>query len=212
MDGLNYMPADGTRAAIKNRGLRHHPDSSSSKNYSVSEGRTGGLFDQEVHLWCATVDEDGHYATPDVRQVPDFARSSGYPRPRRVSPCNCEPFRRAVPHYPGGSRGCACRSLPHACDLPQMTGRSASAFELSRPARASLCYGPSDRSPAQGRLRRRAPTQPVPGRAACQLPDQSTIIRLRSSSLIVRALGAHDQSRRLLLQPGCARAVCLNHA
>ena len=167
---------------------------------------------QEVLLWRATVDEDGHYATPDVRQVPDFARSSGYPRPRRVSPCNCEPFRRAVPHYPGGSRGCACRSLPHACDLPQMTGRSASAFELSRPARASLCYGPSDRSPAQGRLRRRAPTQPVPGRAACQLPDQSTIIRLRSSSLIVRALGAHDQSRRLLLQPGCARAVCLNHA
>ncbi len=162
MDGLNYMPADGTRAAIKNRGLRHHPDSSSSKNYSVSEGRTGGLFNQEVHLWCATVDEDGHYATPDVRQVPDFARSSGYPRPRRVSPCNCEPpFRRAVPHYPGGSRGCACRSLPHACDLPQMTGRSASAFELSRPARASLCYGPSDRSPAQGRLRRSAPTQPV---------------------------------------------------
>src|SRR5713226_2553685 len=35
------------------------------------------------------------------------------------------------------------------------TGGSASAFELSRPARASLCYGPSDRSAAQGRLRRR---------------------------------------------------------
>jgi len=33
---------------------------------------------QEVLLWRATVDEDGHYATPDVRQVPDFARSSGY--------------------------------------------------------------------------------------------------------------------------------------
>ena len=60
----------------------------------------------------------------------------------------------------GGSRGCACRLLPHTCSLPQMTGGSASALELSRPARASLCYGPSDRSAAQGRLRRRAPTQP----------------------------------------------------
>jgi hypothetical protein len=44
MNGLNYMPADSTRAAIKNRGLRHHPDGSSSKNYSVSEVRTGDLF------------------------------------------------------------------------------------------------------------------------------------------------------------------------
>jgi hypothetical protein len=44
MDGLNYMPADGTRAAINNRGLRHHPDGSSAKDYSVSEGRTGDLF------------------------------------------------------------------------------------------------------------------------------------------------------------------------
>ena len=45
-------------------------------------------------------------------------------------------------HYPGGSRGCACRLLPHACGLPQMTGGSASAFELSRPAQASLLLRP----------------------------------------------------------------------
>jgi hypothetical protein len=145
--------------------------------------------------------------------VPDFARSSGYPRPRRVSPCNCElPFRRAVPRYPGGSRGCACRLLPHACGLPQMTGGSASAFELSRPARASFCYGPSDRSPAQGRLRRRAPTQPVT--RPSRLPASGPIDNYPGEilpSLIVRALGAHDQSRRLLLQAGCPRAVCLNH-
>ena len=75
-------------------------------------------------------------------------------------------------HYPGGSRGCACRLLPHACGLPQMTGGSASALELSRPAQASLCYGPSDRSAAQGRLRRRAPPQPVtrPGRLPASGP------------------------------------------
>jgi hypothetical protein len=49
-----------------------------------------------------------------------------------------------------------------------MTGGSASALELSRPARASLCYGPSDRSAARGRLRRRAPAQPVT--RPCRLP------------------------------------------
>src|SRR6266853_2751776 len=38
-------------------------------------------------------------------------------------------------HYPGGSHGCACRLLPRSCCLPQMTGGSASALELSR------CYG-----------------------------------------------------------------------
>src|ERR1019366_8397395 len=70
-------------------------------------------------------------------------------------------------------RGCACRLLPHACSLPQMTGGSASALELSRPARASLCYGPPDCSTAQGRLGRRAPTQPVT--RPCRLPASGPI-------------------------------------
>ena len=98
-------------------------------------------------------------------------------------------------HYPGGSRRCACRLLPHTCGLPQMTGGSASALELSRPARASLCYGPSDRSAAQAAFVAGLRPSPLPGRAACQLPDQSTIIRVKPSSLVVRALGAHGQSR-----------------
>src|ERR1019366_5413452 len=107
-------------------------------------------------------------------------------------------------HYPGGSRGCACRLLPHTCGLPQMTGGSASALELSRPARASLCYGPSDRSAAQGRLCRRAPTQPVPRPAACQLPDQSTIIRVRPSLTdSSRPRGA----RSIASIPRCTRRV-----
>jgi hypothetical protein len=76
-------------------------------------------------------------------------------------------------HYPGGSRGCACRLLPHARGLPQMTGGSASALELSRPARASLRHGPSDRSAAQGRLCRRAPTQPIT--RPCRLPASGPI-------------------------------------
>ncbi len=87
--------------------------------------------------------------------------------------------------------------LPHTCGLPQMTGGSASALELSRPARASLCYGPSDRSAAQGRLRRRAPTQPVT--RPCRLPASGPIDNYPGEnppSLMVRALGAHGHSRR----------------
>jgi hypothetical protein len=45
--------------------------------------------------------------------------------------------------------------------LPQMAGGSASALSLSRPARASLTYGPSDRSAAQGDLCHEAPALPV---------------------------------------------------
>src|SRR6201987_6543377 len=46
-------------------------------------------------------------------------------------------------HYPGGSRGCACRLLPPSCSLPQMAGGSASALSLSRPAQASLTLRPT---------------------------------------------------------------------
>jgi len=101
MDGLNYMPADGTRAAIKNRGLRHHPDGSSSKNYSVSEGSTGDLFKFKKYFYGAprsmkmgTIVSPWHSPRAPIDKsamacdlarrrmsgsVPDFARSSGYP-------------------------------------------------------------------------------------------------------------------------------------
>jgi hypothetical protein len=68
-------------------------------------------------------------------------------------------FPRCRAHNPGGSRGCACRLLTHACS-PSPNDRRVG-VRISRPARASLCYGPSDRTAAQGRLCRRAPTQPV---------------------------------------------------
>ena len=45
-------------------------------------------------------------------------------------------------HYPGGSNGCICRFLPRSCCLPQMTGGSASALSLSRPAQASIILRP----------------------------------------------------------------------
>src|SRR5258708_6702197 len=46
-------------------------------------------------------------------------------------------------HYPGGSSGCACRLLPRSCCLPLLTGGSASALGLSRPAQASLTLRPT---------------------------------------------------------------------
>jgi hypothetical protein len=112
MDGLNYMPADGTCAAIKNRGLRHHPDGSSSKNYSVSEGRTGDLSKFKKYFYGAprsmkmgTIVSLWHYdgaASPRapidksamacdlalrlmLGSVPDFARSSDYPATAALS-------------------------------------------------------------------------------------------------------------------------------
>src|ERR1700738_467802 len=86
-------------------------------------------------------------------------------------------------HYPGGSSGCACRLLPRSRGLPQMAGGSASALSLSRPAQASLALRPA------GSLSRPKATfvtrlQPLrlPARAARQLPDQSTTLRVDSSS------------------------------
>src|SRR4030081_437215 len=67
--------------------------------------------------------------------------------------------------------------------LPQMAGGSASALSLSRPAQASLTLRPA------GSLSRPTATfvtrlQPLlsPARAARQLPDQSTTLRVESSS------------------------------
>jgi hypothetical protein len=61
---------------------------------------------------------------------------NGYP------PITCITFPTCCAHYPGGSNGCTCRWLPHSRGLPQMTGGSASALALSRPARASHALRP----------------------------------------------------------------------
>jgi hypothetical protein len=86
-------------------------------------------------------------------------------------------------HYPGGSNGCACRLLPRSCSLPQMAGGSASALSLSRPAQASLALRPAGSlsRPEATFVTRLQPCQ-LPSRAARQLPDQSTTLRVDSSS------------------------------
>src|SRR5215218_9648601 len=84
---------------------------------------------------------------------------------------------------PGGSGGCACRLLPRSCSLPQMAGGLASALSLSRPAQASLTLRPigSLSRPKATFVTRLRPFR-LPGRAARQLPDQSTTLRVESSS------------------------------
>ena len=85
-------------------------------------------------------------------------------------------------HYPGGSSGCACRLLPRSCSLPQMAGGSASALSLSRPAQASHTLRPAGSLSRPRRpLSRGSDPAGCPTRAARQLPDLSTIIRVRSS-------------------------------
>ena len=86
-------------------------------------------------------------------------------------------------HYPGGSSGCACRLLPRSRGLPQMAGGSASALSLSRPAQASLTLRPAGSlsRPKATFVTRLQPCR-LPGRAARQLPDQSTTLWVDSSS------------------------------
>ena len=86
-------------------------------------------------------------------------------------------------HYPGGSSGCACRLLPRSCSLPQMAGGSASALSLSRPAQASLTLRPiGSLSRPEATFVTRLQPMRLPAQAARQLPDQSTTIRVESSS------------------------------
>ena len=108
-------------------------------------------------------------------------------------------------HYPGGSSGCACRLLPRSCSLPQMAGGSASALSLSRPAQASLTLRPAGSlSRPQATFVTRLQPLRLPARAARQLPDQSTTLRVESSST--------DDSRLRGALPGADipfRGLCL---
>jgi hypothetical protein len=101
----------------------------------------------------------------------------GYPPITRTTFPTCRA------HYPGGSSGCACRLLPRSRSLPQMAGGSASALSLSRPAQASLTLRPTGSlsRPKAAFVTRLQPFR-LPGRAARQLPDQSTTLWVDSPS------------------------------
>ena len=99
-------------------------------------------------------------------------------------------------HYPGGSNGCSCRSLPRSRGLPQMAGGSASASALSRPAQTSLSLRPAG---SLSRLKTTFVTRLQPSRspnqATRQLPDLSTSIRVDPPSTgVTRRRGALPKS------------------
>ena len=99
-------------------------------------------------------------------------------------------------HYPGGSSGCACRLLPHSCSLPQMTGGSASALSLSRPAQASHMLRPTGslsrprRPLSRGSSPSGHPAEPL---VSYQINRQFSGWILPPQ--VIRAFGAHGHQR-----------------
>src|ERR1700686_2858993 len=75
------------------------------------------------------------------------------------------------------------RRLPRPAAFPKWQGGSASALSLSRPAQALLTLRPAGSlsRPKATFVTRLQPLQ-LPARAARQLPDQSTTLRVDSSS------------------------------
>src|ERR1700751_2131438 len=135
-------------------------------------------------------------SAPEVRVLPStgITRSQRYHDPvrlpkRAVAICDVEdatsarcgspPITRITmpacrAHYPGGSRRCSCRLLPVSRGLPRISGGSASASSLSRPAQASLTLRPVGllNRPKAAFVARLQPRR-LPRQAACQLPDQT---------------------------------------
>jgi hypothetical protein len=93
------------------------------------------------------------------------------------------PFRRAAPTTPADRAGAHVDCFPASRGLPLLAGGSASALSLSRPAQASLTLRPAGSlsHPKATFVTRLQPVQ-LPTRAARQLPDQSTTLRVDSSS------------------------------
>ena len=96
----------------------------------------------------------------------------------------------------GRLRTCAVGCSPVPRGLPLISGGSASTSSLSRPAQASLAFGPQGRSTAQGGLCHRASVPPV--------TRQDRLSATRSNRqlsgwilppLVLRAVGAHRDIR-----------------
>ena len=97
-------------------------------------------------------------------------------------------------HYPGGSSGCACRLLPRSCCLPLLTGGSASALGLSRPAQASLTLRPAGLLNRLSGLCHEAPALPVtrPNRSSATRSNPTTLGLDPSSTSDPRLRGARS--------------------
>jgi hypothetical protein len=103
------------------------------------------------------------------------------------------PFRRAVPTTPADRAGAHVDYFPAHAAFPTYPGGSASALSLSRPAQALLALRPAESlSRPQATFVTRLRPFRLPGRAARQLPDQSTTFRMESSSTDGSGRTGHD--------------------
>ena len=101
-------------------------------------------------------------------------------------------------HYPGGSSGCACRLLPRSCCLPLLTGGSASALSLSRPAQASLTLRPARLLSRLKRPLSRGSSPPgYPAEPLVSFQINRQLSGWNLPPLMIRAFGAHCQRRTL---------------
>src|SRR5262249_28233257 len=92
------------------------------------------------------------------------------------------PFRRAVPTTPADRAGAHVDCFPAHTAFPKwQEGRHPHCHFRGLP-RLHSRSGPPDRSAAQSNLCHEAPALRLPARAARQLPDQSTTLRVESSS------------------------------
>ena len=163
----------------------------------------------EVRVLCSTGITQHQRSYDPVRLPPEPPSENDVEDatliPNGAPPITCITFPTCCAHYPGGSNGCTCRCLPHSRGLPQMTGGSASALALSRPARASHALRPV------GSLSR--PRRPLSrGFSPDGYPTKPLvsyqIYRLLSGwnlpPLVIHAFGAHGQ---LLPYPACANLM-----
>jgi hypothetical protein len=105
------------------------------------------------------------------------------PPTERVSPDYRFTLPACCAHYPGEPNRGSRRLLACSRSLPQLHGGSAFALDLSRPARALIALRPAgslDRLSAA--FVTRLQSNQLPGQTARQLPDQSTIFRMESTS------------------------------
>jgi hypothetical protein len=121
------------------------------------------------------------------------------------------PFRRAVPTTPADRAGAHVDYFPAHAAFPTYPGGSASALSLSRPAQALLALRPAESlSRPQATFVTRLRPFRLPGRAARQLPDQSTTFPMESSSTdgsrLRGAQGRTDLSRTC--PHGRVRSIC----
>jgi hypothetical protein len=120
-------------------------------------------------------------STSRLHCIPMCCKTLRVPSPMTGSPRLPEPpFRRAVPHYPGGLSGCV--SIASPLTQPSPNGRRVGIRIVNLEACSGFTRATARRIAQQPKTAFVTRLQPfrLPGRAARQLPDQSTTLWVES--------------------------------